>query len=59
MAGYVAAVGSNVYEFRKGDKVAASHPLETPHGTYAEYSIAPEHTCFLIPPGLSFEGQYT
>jgi NADPH2:quinone reductase len=40
MAGIDEAVGCDVYEFRKGDPVAAVHPLETLDGTYAEYATA-------------------
>ncbi|KAL7947517.1 GroES-like protein [Trichoderma barbatum] len=55
MSGIVEAVGSNVYEFRKGDRVAAAHPMQTENGTYAEYATAPVNTCFLLPPNISFE----
>ncbi|KAL7933860.1 GroES-like protein [Trichoderma chlorosporum] len=55
MSGIVEAVGTNVYEFRKGDRVAAAHPMQTENGTYAEYATAPVNTCFLLPPNISFE----
>ncbi|CAK7240721.1 MAG: hypothetical protein STHCBS139747_002168 [Sporothrix thermara] len=55
MAGVVAKVGSDVFEFRPGDRVAAFHALMTPHGSYAEYGIAPQHMTFHLPAGVSFE----
>ncbi|PON23118.1 alcohol dehydrogenase [Trichoderma gamsii] len=55
MSGVIEVVGSNVYEFRKGDRVAAAHPMQTENGTYAEYATAPINTCFLLPPNISFE----
>ncbi|CAK7213176.1 hypothetical protein SBRCBS47491_001713 [Sporothrix bragantina] len=55
MAGVVAKVGTNVFEFRPGDRVAAFHRLMTPHGSYAEYGIAPQHTTFHLPANVSFE----
>jgi hypothetical protein len=58
MAGLIESVGEDVYEFRKGDRVAAAHSLMTPIGTYAEYSTAPANTCFLILSNTSFEGTY-
>lgn len=58
MSGLIETVGSNVYEFRKGDRVAAAHPMQTENGTYAEYSTAPVNTCFLLPPNISFEGRF-
>lgn len=57
MSGVIEVVGSNVYEFRKGDRVAAAHPMQTENGTYAEYATAPVNTCFLLPPNISFEGK--
>lgn len=59
MSGIVEDVGSNVYEFHKGDRVAAVHPLQTENGTYAEYSTAPVNTSFHIPPNISFEGSFS
>lgn len=58
IAGYVESVGPKVNTFKKGDRVAAFHQINTPHGSYAEYAIAWEHTTFHIPEGISFEGIY-
>ncbi|KAJ5701109.1 hypothetical protein N7488_008657 [Penicillium malachiteum] len=55
IAGYVEAVGEGVVGFQKGDKVAAFHQMLTPHGSYAEYAIAREHTTFHLPSKTSFE----
>lgn len=57
IAGYIEAVGEAVMGFHKGDKVAAFHQVMTPHGSYAEYAIAPAHTTFHIPARTSFEGE--
>jgi NADPH:quinone reductase-like Zn-dependent oxidoreductase len=56
IAGYVEAVGEGIQKFRKGDKVAAFHEMMSPHGSYAEYAIAWEHTTFHITEQTSFEG---
>ena len=56
MAGYVHEVGSDVLEFKPGDRVAAMHEMGTLGGSYAEYAIAYEHTTFRIPENTSFEG---
>lgn len=58
VSGYIESVGEGVVGFRKGDKVAAFHPMFAPHGGYAEYAIAPEYTTFHVPTKTSFEGQY-
>ena len=55
IAGYVDAVGSNVTEFKKGDRVGAFHQMRTEHGSFAEYAIAPEKTTFHLPKETSFE----
>ncbi|KAI5845078.1 chaperonin 10-like protein [Morchella snyderi] len=55
IAGYIHKVGSNVTEFKPGDRVAAFHVMLSPHGSYAEYAIAPAATTFHIPPKTSFE----
>lgn len=56
IAGVVEEVGANVFEFKPGDRVAAFHEMMTPHGSYAEYAVAWEHTTFHIPAKTSFEG---
>lgn len=58
MAGYVESVGPGVTALMKGDRVAAFHQFRTPHGSYAEYAVAWEHTTFHIPEKTSFEGMY-
>ncbi|KAL2831704.1 GroES-like protein [Aspergillus cavernicola] len=55
LAGYIEAVGDGVVGFRKGDKVAAFHPVMQPHGSYAEYAIAPDSSTFHVPEETSFE----
>ncbi|RYP68656.1 hypothetical protein DL771_006526 [Monosporascus sp. 5C6A] len=55
IAGVVHEVGSNVTEFKPGDRVAAFHEMTKPHGSYAEYAIAWQHTTFHIPEKTSFE----
>ncbi|KAF2458125.1 alcohol dehydrogenase-like protein [Lineolata rhizophorae] len=55
IAGVVHAVGSNVFEFRPGDRVAAFHEMRKPGGSYAEYSLAWAHTTFRLPEATSFE----
>ncbi|KAL1593338.1 hypothetical protein SLS60_010946 [Paraconiothyrium brasiliense] len=55
MAGFVHATGSLVKDFRVGDRVAAYHRSGHPHGSFAEYAVAPAHMTFLIPDILSFE----
>ncbi|OAG08583.1 GroES-like protein, partial [Paraphaeosphaeria sporulosa] len=55
MAGFVHAIGALVKAFRIGDRVAAYHRSGHPHGSFAEYAVAPEHMAFHIPESLSFE----
>ncbi|KAI8957429.1 GroES-like protein [Daldinia sp. FL1419] len=55
MGGIVEAVGSNVFEFKPGDRVAGFHQFATPHGSFAEYAISPQHTTFHIPQKTTFE----
>ena len=56
IAGVVHAVGSNVVEFRPGDRVAAFHQMMSPGGSYAEYAVSPSHCTFHIPKNTTFEG---
>ncbi|KJX92415.1 hypothetical protein TI39_contig5855g00003 [Zymoseptoria brevis] len=55
IAGHVHEVGSEVTEFKKGDRVAAFHQMLQPGGGWAEYSVAWEHTTFFLPDKTSFE----
>ena len=55
IAGIVHSVGSNVAEFRPGDRVAAFHEMRTPHGSYAEYALSHAYTTFHIPKETTFE----
>ncbi|KAJ6095196.1 hypothetical protein N7467_002709 [Penicillium canescens] len=55
IAGYIEAVGEGVMGFHKGDRVAAFHQVMKPHGSYAEYAIAPDYTTFHIPAKTRFE----
>jgi NADPH2:quinone reductase len=54
-AGYVEAVGAKVKHFKKGDKVAGFHEMDTPRGTYAQFAVVPEHTLWHLPENASFE----
>jgi hypothetical protein len=56
IAGIVHSVGSNVYEFQKGDRVASFHEMMKPHGSFAEYAVGWAHTTFKLPKKTSFEG---
>ncbi|KAL2038486.1 hypothetical protein N7G274_008825 [Stereocaulon virgatum] len=55
IAGIVHAVGSDITEFKPGDRVAAFHEMNTPGGSFAEYALAWGHTTFHIPKQTSFE----
>lgn len=55
VAGIVEDVGSEVWEYKPGDRVAALHRMGEPHGAYAEYSVVPSSTTFPLPPNISFE----
>lgn len=57
IAGTVHEVGSNITEFKIGDRVAAFHEMRSPHGSYAEYAVAWGHTTFHLPKNTSFEGR--
>ncbi|KIM99388.1 hypothetical protein OIDMADRAFT_126591 [Oidiodendron maius Zn] len=51
IAGYVHSVGSNVQEFKLGDRVASTNH----GGGFAEYAIGPGFTTYLLPNHVSFE----
>ncbi|CRG82686.1 hypothetical protein PISL3812_00030 [Talaromyces islandicus] len=46
-------------ESKIGDRVSPFHPMMTPGGTYAEYTVAPIEKTFLIPDGIGFESAST
>ena len=56
IAGVIHTVGADVTEFKPGDRVAAFHQMQAPHGSFAEFAISPEHTAFHLPKYTSFEG---
>lgn len=55
VGGIVEAVGRSVRDFKKGDRVAGFHEMDTERGTYAEYSVCPANTVWHIPDSMSFE----
>ncbi|KAF2173688.1 hypothetical protein M409DRAFT_15963 [Zasmidium cellare ATCC 36951] len=55
MAGVVEKVGTDVVGFRPGDRVGALHRLRQNYGTFAEFSLAPAHCVFRLPPKTTFE----
>lgn len=55
IAGTIAALGCRVTTFAPGQRVAAFHVMRAPHGSYAEYAVAPAHTTFALPAHTSFE----
>jgi NADPH:quinone reductase len=55
IAGIIEDIGDGVFEFKKGDRVAAFHEMTTPHGSFAEYAIAWDYTTFHLPEMTSFE----
>lgn len=55
IAGIVHSVGKNVYEFKKGDRVASFHEMRTAGGSFAEYAVGWAHTTFHIPNNVSWE----
>ncbi|KAF3932449.1 Zeta-crystallin [Dactylella cylindrospora] len=55
IGGIVEEVGEGVFEFKKGDRVAAYHFYQNPAAAYAEYAIAPDWVTFKIPDHISFE----
>ncbi|KAF4124938.1 to quinone oxidoreductase [Geosmithia morbida] len=59
VAGSIDSVGPGVANFRPGDRVAAFHEMNAPHGSFAEFSIAGAKSTFHIPEHLSFEASMT
>ncbi|KAK7186669.1 hypothetical protein DPSP01_001025 [Paraphaeosphaeria sporulosa] len=59
IAGIVHSVGENVWEFKKGDRVASFHEMVTSGGSFAEYAVGWQHTTFHIPKKTSFEDAAT
>lgn len=59
IAGVVHSVGSNVVEFKPGDRVAAFHEISAPGGSYAEYAVSWDHTTFHLPKKTTFEGPFS
>ncbi|KAF4923489.1 Trans-enoyl reductase fsr4 [Colletotrichum viniferum] len=55
VAGVIEKVGSEVYEFAKGDRVAGFHVMRTEHGSFAEYAIVPAFAAFHVPKSITFE----
>jgi NADPH:quinone reductase len=55
IAGIISEVGSDVIEYKPGDRVGAFHRMLTPGGSYAEYAVAPATTTFHLPENISFE----
>lgn len=55
IAGIVAAVGSQVGEFKVGDRIVSFHQPHTPYGAYATFAIATEKLSFHLPAQISFE----
>ncbi|KAF1846303.1 zinc-binding oxidoreductase-like protein ToxD [Cucurbitaria berberidis CBS 394.84] len=55
IAGVVHSVGSNVWEFKPGDRVASFHEMQTPGGSFAEYAVGWQHTTIHLPKNVSFE----
>jgi NADPH2:quinone reductase len=55
IAGIVHSVGSNIWEFSPGDRVASFHEMVTPGGSFAEYAVGWSWTTFHIPKTVSFE----
>ena len=59
IAGIVHKVGSKVWEFKPGDRVASFHEMRTPNGSFAEYGVGWQHSTFKIPDHVSFEDAAT
>lgn len=59
IAGIVSSVGSEVVDFKPGDRVASLHKLKDPHGSYAEYALGEDFSTFFLPADVSFEAAAT
>lgn len=59
IAGIVHSVGSNVWEFKPGDRVASFHEMMSPGGSFAEYAVGWQHTTVHLPKNVSFEAAAT
>lgn len=55
VAGVVESVGTNVVEFKKGDRVAGLHVPRTGGGAFGEYALVPSNVTFHIPPTTTYE----
>ncbi|CAO2649868.1 Nn.00g011600.m01.CDS01 [Neocucurbitaria sp. VM-36] len=55
IAGIVHSVGTDVWEFKPGDRVASFHEMMTPGGSFAEYAVGWQHSTFHLPKNVSFE----
>ncbi|SMY18735.1 unnamed protein product [Zymoseptoria tritici ST99CH_1A5] len=55
ISGIVHEVGSNVSEFKPGDRVIAFHEMMKPGGSYAEYALSWAHTTIHLPSNISFQ----
>jgi NADPH2:quinone reductase len=51
----VHSVGSAVWEFKPGDRVASFHEMMSPGGSFAEYAVGWSWSTFRIPNNISFE----
>ncbi|KAI6901515.1 hypothetical protein KC318_g8960 [Hortaea werneckii] len=54
-SGKVAGIGSAVRGFAVGDRVAGFHVMDTPNGTYPEYTICPYQTVLPLSGSISDE----
>lgn len=59
VSGYVHSVHPSVLSFKPGDRVAAFHRMLTPHGGYAEYTVADVQSTFHVPENVSLEEAVT
>ncbi|KAI0011998.1 alcohol dehydrogenase-like protein [Xylariaceae sp. FL0662B] len=55
VAGIVHLVGSNVLDFRPGDRVAGLHKPGTPNGSFGEYAVIEANTAWILGPQITFE----